>query len=486
MTIWNLMKQKTNKTLTENGATTFKSTDSKVLDLFAMGGALRKRSSEDIQNMFSRALAEDKLLAIKCLFYLRDARSGAGERRTFREGMKLFCEQYPEDAQKLVPLIPEFGRWDDLFYLEGVEIDNVIRAQLEKDILSDHPSLLGKWCPSENASSEITKTQATQLRKQLGISSKKYRWMLSTLRAKINVVERWMSQGSWNGINYSQVPSKAALRYKDAFKKHDPRGYNKYLEDVEKGKSKINTSVLFPYEIVKKARTETDQTLELMWKNLPDYTNGNEKGIVVADTSGSMQGLPLDIAVSLAMYFAEKNEGVFKNKFITFSGEPTLQEVTGKTLNQKIRNLDKTEWTSNTDIQKVFDLILETAIEGNVKQKDLPGTIYIVSDMEFDFCASGRTNFEDIKAKYAEAGYKMPLLVFWQVDSRHNNVPVMKEEKGVILVSGASASTFKTIMKKENPYEHMLSVLNSKRYKIIEETLTDKKDVKKSRFSKQK
>lgn len=476
MALWNVMKQQTNKTFTENLAVTYKSTNSRVLDFFSMGGALRTREPKEIEKILSQALAEDKLLAIKCLFYLRDIREGQGERRTFRESLKILSKEYPKETEKLLALIPEYGRWDDLFYLDNAEIDKIIKTQLEKDIGSKNPSLLGKWLPSENSSSSKTRELARKVRKYLGYSSKKYRKMLTELREKIEIVESKMSAKDWKKIDYSRVPGKATLNYREAFKRNDEKRYQKYIESLKKGDAKINTKTLYPYEIVRQAKRDYNETLEQLWKNLPDYTKDDKKGIVVADVSGSMMGLPITISVSLAMYFAERNKGIFKNKFITFSEHPELQEVEGDNLTQKIRNLEDAHWDMNTNLQAVFDLILDSAVQDNLKQDDLPETIYIISDMEFDEACrhdglTDRTNYEIIQQKYKEAGYKMPNIVFWNVDSRQNNVPVTENEKGVILVSGASPSIFKMVMEKTTPQEFMLTVLNSERYKPIETAL---------------
>lgn len=476
MALWNLLKKKTNETVTLNNALTFKSTESKVLDLFSMGGALRTRTPEEIEKFISQALAEDKTLAIKCLFYIRDCRGGQGERRTFREALKILSNYYPKETEKVLKLIPEFGRWDDLFYLDNISIEEIIKEQIKLDIATETPSLLAKWLPSGNSSSKKSKELARKVRRYLGYSSKNYRKLLTQLRTKIKIVETQMSKGDWKKINYERVPAKASMIYKESFKKHDEKGYTKYLESVEKGEKKINASTLFPYEIVRQAKEKDNKTLDLLWKNLPDYTKGDEKGIVVADVSGSMAGLPINISVSLAMYFAERNKGIFKNKFITFSSEPELQEVTGATLNQKIRNLESAHWNMNTDLQKVFDLILDTAVDNQVKEVDMPKTIYIISDMEFDEATSDnkKTNFKIIKQKYKEAGYELPILVFWNVDSKQNNTPVTKETDGVLLISGSSPSVFKMVMKRTTPYDFMLSVLNSDRYKKIDELLNGK------------
>ncbi len=474
--LWGAMKTKENFTRTENDALTLKSTQSKVLDLFSMGGALRKRPAEETEKMISQALSEDFLLGIKCLFYLRDIRGGQGERDTFRKGLKILSQYYPKETEKLISLIPEYGRWDDILYLEDVNIKDIILKQLKKDGESDNPSLLPKWLPSENTSSLKTKATARALRKYLGFSSKNYRMMLSIFRKRLNIIENKISTNQWNTINYSHVPSKANLKYKKAFAKHDEKRYSEFLDKVEKGEEKINTKTLFPYELVRQARDENNRTIDILWSKLPNYVKEDENALVVADVSGSMMGTPMDVSVSLAMYFAERNKGIFNNKFITFSERPELQEVQGATLNQKIKNLENAHWNCNTNLQAVFDLVLNTAVQNNTPENEMPKTIYIISDMEFDDATSGygdsdNTNFEVINQKYKNNGYEIPQLVFWNVESRQNNVPVSQNENGVILVSGCSPVIFKMVMEKTTPYKFMLSVLNGKRYSLIEEKL---------------
>lgn len=468
--IWDGMKAETNITRTENEALTFKSTNSDVLDLFSMGGALRKRENMETEKIISKALAEDLMLGIKCLFYLRDIRGGQGERKTFRTGLKILSNYYPKETEKVIRLIPEYGRFDDILYLDNIEIKNFILEEIKKE-----NSLLFKWLPSENSSSKDTKALARALRKYLGFSSKKYRKLLSEKRKNLNLVESKMSSKNWKDIDYERIPSKAMLKYKNAFKKNDEENYEKYIESVEKGEKKINTSTLYPYEIIRdvfnKMYDKHNKILEVMWNNLPNYVREDDKALVVADVSGSMCGLPLNVSISLAMYFAERNVGIFKDKFITFSYEPELQEVKGVDIYQKVHNLNNANWNQNTDIQAVFDLILKTGIKNKVDKKDMPNTIYIISDMEFDSASREETNYEVIKKKYSDAGYEMPVLVFWNVDSRQNNVPVIQNENGVILVSGCSPSIFKMVMERKAPYDFMLSVLNSKRYKPIEDAL---------------
>lgn len=469
--LWSGMKAVSNVTETENFAKTFKSTNSAVLDLFSMGGALRNRSQEDVEKLVSKALSEDLVLAMKCIFYLRDIRGGQGERETFRKALKVISKYNAEETKRLVGLIPEYGRFDDILSLENIDIQDFVLGELEKD-----DSLIAKWLPSENAGKKSARV-AKALRKYLGLNSKNYRMLLREKRQAINIVETKVTEGRFKDIDYSKIPSGAGLKYAEVFKKKDEVRYADYLKSVEKGEKKINVKDLFPYEIVRKARESNDKSYDVMWKKLPNYVKEGDNSIVVADVSGSMEGLPMCISVSLAMYFAERSKGVFNNKFITFSERPELQEVKGNSLNQKIVNLENAHWNMNTNLQKVFDLILKTAVSNKVKEEDMIKTLYIISDMEFDRAVNDYgqsvTNFELAKERYRKAGYEIPQVVFWNVDSRQNNVPVTENEDGVILVSGASPSIFKMVMQKTTPLEFMNKVLNSERYKPIEEALKE-------------
>jgi hypothetical protein len=464
--LWNAMKLNNTKTLTENNAVTYSTSNSKILDFFAMGGALRKRNNEQIEKMISQALGEDFLLGVKCLFHIRDIREGQGERRTFRIGLKVLSENYPEETLKLLPLIAHYGRFDDILSVENINIKDYILSELNKD-----NSLIFKWMPSCNAGNK-SKLKAKALRKYLGLKEVEYRKMLSKGRKKLDLVETKMTEKKYNEIDYSKVPSKANLFHHKSFYKHDADRYKKYLESVVKGENKINTKTLYPYEIVAKVNKQNDETLEVLWRMLPDYTN-NENAIVVADVSGSMRGRPLDVSTSLALYFAERNEGLFHNKFITFSERPELQEIIGNNLHQKILNLENAHWEMNTNLQAVFDLILNTAVKNKIAEDEMPRTIYIISDMEFDEAnrSNTSTNFENIKVNYKKNGYDLPQIVFWNVDSRNNNLPVKENEDGVLLISGSSPIVFKTVMDKCKPIDYMNKVLNSKRYEIIEKTL---------------
>jgi len=480
-------------TQTENMAKTLASSESALMDFFALGGALRTRTENEIINLFMMAFNEHSLLAMKCLFYFRDIRGGQGERRTFRVIYEYLAKNFPEIANLNMEHIVEYGRWDDMYCMFDTPLTNNMLTYLlstfKQDLTANYPSLLGKWLKSENTSSKESRKIATRIRKYFKLSPKQYRKALSALRSRIKIVEKQMCLGQWSEINYEAVPSRAAMIYRKAFSKHDPERYVQYLEDVKSGKKTIKTGTLYPYDLLKKtADNGPNQTIELQWQNLPDYCEGNyENSIVVCDTSGSMhpgysnrKGVdPIYIAVALSIYFAERITGPYKNHFITFSMAPKLQEIVGNSLYSKWLNMKNAQWDGNTNLQAVFDLILETAVRADISEDEMIKKIYIISDMEFDQCTNNYhwngygvnepTNFESIKQKYANAGYKMPNLVFWNVESRNNQSPVEFNEQGVQLVSGCSPSILKSLLSGNvtTPYELMLEVLNNERYSRI-------------------
>lgn len=461
----NSLYTETSKGLTENEAITFIRSGSPLLDFYAQAGAMRKNKDKAL-DLFQKAFAEDRLKAIRILFYLRDVRGGQGERDLFRAGLEWLGTDYPEIFDKVVGYVSEYGRWDDVFF-DNTKCIELIRDQIKKDKDSETPSLLAKWLPTMNASSRTTKAKAKFMASKLGMNEVEYRKTLRKIRKQIKVVEELMSARKWKDINYSGVPSQASRIYKNAFKKHDEKRYTAFIEKAEKGEVKINASTLYPYQIYKSVQNGYSKTLEALWNQLPDYTQG-KNALVVADVSGSMSGDPISVSVSLALYFAERNKGQFKDHFITFSANPRLQRVVGQNLRDKISSIETAQWDMNTDLQAVFDLILNTALQNNTPKEELPETIYIISDMEFDSACGTRTNFEVIKEKYTNAGYKMPNLVFWNVDARSgNNLPVQIGENSVALVSGFSPVIFKMAVENKTPEQVMLDTINSERYAKI-------------------
>lgn len=490
----NYFNQKNNQTVTENGAVTNKSTNSKLLDFFSQGGALRTgRGAVNAQSLFLDAYAEDRLLATKALFYFRDIRGGQGERETFRTFLRELAMIDPEVVRKNLHLISYFGRWDDLYALVDTSLENdafaLMREQFETDLVVEQPSLLAKWLKSENTSSPASRALGTKTRKAFGISPKAYRRGLSMLRERIKVLERIISTNSWDKIVYEHVPSQANLKYRKAFGRHDHARYTQYLETVASDKTKINAKTQFPYEIIRNIpmwgycgnMDETEsKALDVMWNAQPDYIGKSENSICVCDTSGSMAGLPIQVSVSLGIYIAERNTGMFHNKFMTFSANPQLQDVVGTDIVTKVNNLSKAHWECNTNVEAVFDTLLNAALNNNIPKSEMIKTVYIISDMEFDKATTARiwdksippldeTLFQTIKLRWERQGYEMPLLVFWNVSSRNEQFPMSLDDRGFVNVSGCSPSIFKNLMKGEifDAYQFMLEVLNNDRYKVI-------------------
>jgi hypothetical protein len=331
-----------------------------------------------------------------------------------------------------------------------------------------------KWLPSNNTSSSETRALAENVRSFLGITPRAYRKRLSAKRAELKVVERDMCGGRWNQIEYASVPSRAALTYKNAFEKHDPQRYGSFIEDMREGRTTINSGTLYPYDIVEKCLAgDQSETLDVLWRALPNYQDGEtSNGIVVADVSASMSGRPMAVAVSLAMYISERNSGAFKDRFITFSQEPSLQQVAGGTVLEKVQNLKDADWGWSTDLESVFTLLLDTAVRLQLPAGELPDRDYIVSDMEFNEACNApeATLFQTIDAAYQAAGYTRPALVFWNVNARNTHCPVRYDQAGTCLVSGCSPSILQTLLSGSamSPVQVMLETINTTRYNCVE------------------
>lgn len=495
----NSMKRNDNFTTTENGSITHRSTMNDCLDFFALGGAMRNRSDEDIILMFRKAYNENPLIAMKLLFYFRDVRGGQGERRLFRVITKDLAKNNPKVLKKNLNNIYEFGRWDDLIELafkgSGVEkeVIAIIKAQLSTDLQNTKTlgsvSLLAKWMPSIGTSSKETVMKAKYLAKQLNMSLKKYRKTLTKLRKYINIVETTMSKNEWNKIEFDKLPSKAGLKYRKAFERHCGERYADFMDNKE---TKVNASTLYPYEVVEKAislfrgwygycnLTYRDNEVEVnainkYWENLKDYFNGKSCNMIpVVDTSGSMMGTPINVAISLGLYCAERNHGPFKDHYISFSRQARLVETEGIDFVDKVRRIYKTNICENTNIESVFDLILDIALENNLRQDELPHNVVIISDMQFDYGVGDysfrrrnkSTLMEDIADKWRRNGYEMPHLIYWNVDARQNNIPMIGKGR-ISYVSGFSPSTFEMVLTGKTGYELMLETINQDRYECI-------------------
>lgn len=503
--------------ITENGAIGFRTTGSELLDMNFQVASLRKASDKDIISKWRKVYAENPQLALRWLFYARDIRGGLGERRLFRIIMNDMARNGREDVvNALIPLFPEYGRFDDLWELLHCKatancVLKFIHDTLREDIEHFHEnksiSLLAKWLPSANASSNKTKTYAGIIRKSLNWTPRQYQQTLSNLRKYLDVVEIKMSNNEWNSIDYETVPSRAGLVYNKAFLRHDETRRRAYLDALSNGEVKINSSVLFPHDIVQKYCSHSyhfskvnpvDEALEGMWRSLPDLVNGNSSTICVADGSGSMvtnkigdTNIPcLSVANALAIYFAERCKGAYKDKYITFSMTPKMVNLSNyNTLHDKLVTARKHNEVANTNIEAVFDLILNTAIRYNMTQDELPQNILVLSDMEFDSCARSGPNtyysynsyhsdvptkalFKVIADKFTEAGYIMPRLVFWNLNSRTKTIPLTNHESGVALVSGFSPNTLKMVMQnKTDPYDCLVGTIMDKRYNAVTDNL---------------
>lgn len=506
----NGMKSATNYTYTENGALTHKTSMSGLLDLFGMGAAYRSRSDNDCIVLFQKAFAEDPTYALKCLFYLRDIRGGQGERRFFRVVTKWLAAHETEAMRRNLQYVSEFGRWDDLYVFVGTKLEQdafkLMEKQLKLDLTCKTPSLLAKWLKSENTSSEESRMLANKTRAAFGLNHRQYRKMLSALRARINVLECLMSAGKWDEIEFDKIPSKAGFIYRNAFAHHDiermksEKNVVSYEDFVKDETTTVNAKDLYPYEVVAKAYnltrnvycgwgwnrtnipelTGVDPTeraaINKYWDNLKDYFNGcSLDALCVVDTSGSMWGesasAPINVAISLGLYAAERARGPFAGHYVSFSSRPQLIETSGVDFVDKVWRIYQTNLCENTNIEATFDMLLNTAIKNHCTQDDLPKSLIIISDMEFDsqrgyYGRRDATLMENIRSKWEAHGYEMPQLVYWNVDARHNNVP-MTVENGVTLVSGFSPVTFEMIMKGKTGYDLMMDKLNDKRYACI-------------------
>lgn len=467
----------TNVSYTQNGAKAYATTKSAMLDAFGSLGNAIQLDNDYILKLFVNAYLEDRELALRYLFYLRDVRGGQGMRKAFRICALWLADNHSEDIVNNIENIPYYGRWDDMFYIynncfsEEVKsrIIKCIKHQLASDIENytnnnyKDISLLAKWMPSINTSSADTRDLACKLRYALEMKPATYRKLLSKLRKALNVVEVNLSGKAYDNIDYSAVPSKAAQKYTNAFYTHDRSRYLDYLEDLMKGDDKINADALFPVDIVKKAWEKCVQTassdaktavigkiLNAQWNALPDYfKDRNETGICVVDTSGSMYGTPIAVALSLGLYCADKCKGPYKNHFITFSRDPYLQRIKGDTLVEKLVSISDANWGMDTNLEKVFRLILDVAISNHLKQDELPNKLYVISDMQFNQATTDSPShyMQAIQQLYAEAGYIMPSIVYWNVGAYKTGIYHQTiDNVDFCMVSGYSSSLFKSII----------------------------------------
>ena len=474
-----IQEEMENKTpLTENGMATNDTTLDNCVDLFFAIGAMRGKDKIRLIEKFSKAYSENPLVATKILFWVRDVRQGAGERQIFRDVISHLVKLAPQVVSKNTHLISEYGRWDDVFTLIGTELEEMV-IDLIITALKNEDGLCAKWMPRKGV-------VFNKVRKSLRVTPKQLRKMLVGLT---NVVETKMCAKEWDKIEYSKIPSLASSRYQKSFWRNDSERYAKFIEDLKKGVTTVNSGALYPYDILKSLFAGGDETVsQKQWESLPNFMEGNEEKVLpMVDVSGSMScpagNNPnltcLDVAISLGIYISERNEGTFKDAFLTFSSQPQLQFLSNGSLKNKLQQLRTANWGMNTNIEATFDLILDQAISHNVPQEEMPTKILILSDMEFDAATSkgwsndcpewNPTVMDLIKIKYEKAGYILPTIVYWNLNARTDNFPVRQDEMDTALISGFSPSILKSVLNGENltPYSVMMKTVDSDRYENI-------------------
>jgi len=480
-------QEKEQLTQTENAAWMFKTSGQNLLDMNFRVASYRGMSENAIIGDWIKAFADEPELAVKWLFFARDIRGGLGERRLFRIIMD-HLSRTEERFLKLLKYVPEYGRWDDLLTVYDTNKDlvvSIIKEQLEIDKVNMQNgksiSIMAKWLPSVNTSCKEVKKLGRSLAEELGLTERNYRKTLADLRKYLDVTEVKAASNRWDEIDYPKVSSKANIKYKTAFFRHDHDRRAAYMEKVQKGEAKINAGTLFPHDIVHQYNTYInkaviDPTVEAVGANLLSY--GFKNTPVVADVGARMlsklsgsSAMALEVANAIAIYCSERNSSEFKNKYITFSMNPQYVDFTNCTsLLAKLQLAYKYNEVANTDIYKVFKLILDTAVKNKMKQKDFVKNILVISDMEFDEGASNANEslFTQIAKEYKKAGYKLPRLIFWNVNSRTMAIPVNTNKLGVCLVSGFSVHIVKMVISgKLDPFEALKEVLMSERYKNI-------------------
>jgi hypothetical protein len=439
--------------------------------LFGVIGSAR---GSDISKQFVASMTENLDLTIRMLLWARDIRGGAGERATFRNLLAALESTDPTLAGKLMHKVPELGRWDDLFTYKD-PLNRRKAFAFIREALANQDGLCAKWMPRKGP-------VAVELTKFLELTPKQYRKLIVGLT---NVVESKMCAKEWEAINFSHVPSVASARYQKAFGRNAKEAYSAYIAELKKPveqrdpKVKINAGAVYPYDVVKSVVKGNAAVADEQWKALPNYI-GDAKIMPMVDVSGSMGTLhysggsalqPIDIAVSLGLYCADKNTGDFKDLFLTFSGKPKMEHLKG-TLSQKMTQMSRANWEMNTNLHAAFDEILKIAVKGNVAESDMPQMLLILSDMQFDSC----TKYDDsamqmIKRKYNDAGYNVPKIVFWNVSmygKADGNTPVRFDERGTAHISGFSPAIMKSVLANDledyTPYNVMVKALNVERY----------------------
>lgn len=489
MGFMNYLEDEMNVSYTENGMKGYATTKDTLVDFNFSLPSLRRENNDMLKANVERLINDPKYskeTLYRFMFFLRDVRGGLGERRIFKEMLKALAIKEPETVKDFLPYVVEVGRWDDLFVLMETPLKNALLVHLSNQLSGDWISmregkpisLLAKWMPSINSGKKSRKL-AKEFIKRFGLTNSEYRKELADMRKYLDIVERHISDGAYDTINYEAVPSIANKRYADLFMKKDRERRLNYLESLSKGKAKINASTLYPHEVIAMERKRQDERLvQGLWENLKDY-EGVENTIVVADVSGSMYWghsniMPIDCSIGLALYFAQRAKGEFKGKVITFSNRPSYVDVSKfKTIHSAYTwMINCMDWGGATNIEAVFKMVLDTAVNNNLKQEDIPN-ILVVSDMEWNSCTYCDGSFKGVAKLYESYGYKLPKLIFWNVASRTGTIPVLENENGLVLVSGYSPAAIKAATSNEtyDPLKAIYDCIYVERYDFVKRIL---------------
>ena len=434
---------------TTNGALQHESSGNKCLDLFSVIGNLRNCSRTDILERFEEAFNENMELATQVAHWARAARQGSGERHTFYVILDEIAKSSPDFISDNANTLADIGYYKDL--LRYFHIDGVVTAFAQS--IKDKDRLACKWAPRKGEN-------ARKLRDELQFTNKEYRKWIAE---HSHTVEDKMSSKMFWDINYSSVPGGAMRKYKDAFMKQDLARFDDWKNDKN---TTAAVSATYPHQVIEVASGD-EALADKMWNNLEDFVVEGENILPMIDTSGSMFGMPLQVAISLGMYLAEKNKSEFQDTFLTFSESPEFVRLQGGSVADRMRNIEQANWGMNTDFTKAYDLILQTAVTYNVDKSSMPTMLLVLSDMQFDesqdedrYSSVPKVHFDDIKDKFNKSGYEMPKLVFWNLNSYSGNQSTMNED-GVCMVSGFSPSIMKAILSCDdfNPMNVMMEAL---------------------------
>lgn len=470
-------ENQTPETLTENGAVTYTTSANKNVDLFFAIGALRGQGSDRLTRLFEAAYQENPEYALRILSWVRDVRGGAGERQIFRDVLRYLEVHHSDALDRIFDKIPEIGRWDDLQAFQSTEFRTRALEAYAKALTDGH-GLAAKWAPRKGEFAEA-------LRAHMGLTPKKYRKLVVNLT---QVVETAMCAKDYSAINYSHVPSVAAARYRKAFYRNDEANYKAYVEKLKSGDKtvKVNAGAVYPYDVLKTLfnggaysayNTEMSKTdrdfIVAQWEALQNFL-GNETILPVVDVSGSMYSpcggnlTCIEVAVSLGLYLADKQTGPFAGMYLSFSDKPVLSKLKGDVVS-KVKQMLSDHVGFSTNLEASFAEILKVAKAGNVPQEDMPAYVVVLSDMEFNAFSNRQSALRNIRAQYAAAGYELPKLVWWNIQSRQDNVPVRFDQNGNALISGFSPSIMKSVLagRTITPEGIMLETIMQPRYDLL-------------------